>query len=89
MKTPKNPELIRKINRLHNIADRITISFANNGKIAYSDCQHEIEDKFWELVKKEPLDYFIEDKVDDDKVDDDKFRETYKSRARSYGVRIY
>ena len=59
------------------------MSFANNGKIAYSDYQHEIEDKFWELVKKEPLDYFIEDKVDDDKV-----RETYKSTARSYGVRI-
>ena len=59
------------------------MSFANIGKIAYSDCQHEIEDKFWELVKKEPLDYFIEDKVDDDKV-----RESYKSTARSYGVRI-
>ena len=60
------------------------MSFANNGKIAYIDCQHEIEDKFWELVKKKPLDYCIEDKVDDDKV-----RETYKLTARSYGVRIY
>ena len=84
MKTPQNPELLRKINRLNNIADRITMSFANNQKIAYSGCQREIQDKFWELVKKEPLEYFIEDNVDDDKL-----RESYKSTARSYGVRIY
>jgi hypothetical protein len=84
MKTPQNPELLRKINRLNNIADRITMSFANNQKIAYSGCQREIQDKFWELVKKEPLEYFIKDKVDDDKL-----RESYKSTARSYGVRIY
>ena len=31
-----------------------------------------------------PLEYFVEEKLDDDKI-----RETYKVEARAFGVRIY
>ena len=44
----------------------------------------EIEDNFWKIVKQKPLEFFIEDKLDEDKI-----RETYKAEARSLGVRIY
>ena len=75
---------IRKINRLYNRVDYITIGFCNNLKIAYSGCQHEIEDKLWEIIKRNPNEYFIEDQIDENII-----RETYKRTARSLGVRIY
>ena len=84
VKAKKDPELVRKKNILTNCADRITMSFANNGKIGYSGCQGQIEDEFWKSLNKKPLDLFIQDKLDDDKV-----YETYKSTARSFGVRIW
>ena len=80
----KDPELVRKKNILINCADRITMSFANNRKIGYSGCQGQIEDEFWKILNKKPLDFFHEDKLDDDKV-----YKTYKSTARSLGVRIW
>ena len=55
-----------------------------NLKIAYSGCQHKIEDKFYETLKKNPFEFIIEDKVDEIKM-----KETYKSSARSLGVRIW
>ena len=73
-----------KINCLYNRVDYITMDFCNNLKIAYSGCQHEIEDNFWEIIKKNPNEYFIEDQIDENKI-----RETYKRTARSLGVRIY
>ena len=84
VKIKKDPELLRKKRTLFNTADRITMSFANNGKIGYSGCQGEIEDQFWKILNKKTLDFFIKDKLDDDKV-----YETYKSTARSLGVRIW
>ena len=83
-KTKHTPEEIRKINLLYDKADKITMNFTSNYKIAYSNCQHEIEDEFWKIIKENPFEFFIQDKVDDTKL-----RETYKSSARSQGVRIY
>ena len=60
------------------------MSFANNPKIGYSGCLGEIEDEFWKALKQKPLEFFKNDKLDDDKV-----YETYKSTARSLGVRIW
>ena len=60
------------------------MGFICNHKIAYSGCQGNIEDNFWKIVKQKPLEFFIEDKLDEDKI-----RETYKAEARSLGVRIY
>jgi hypothetical protein len=42
-----------------------------NLKIAYSGCQREIEDKFWGNLKKNPLEF-----IKDDKVDEIKMKET-------------
>ena len=72
------------MNILFDKADRLTMSFANNGKIAYSGCQGEIEDEFWKIVKQKPLEFFNRDKLDDDKV-----YKTYKYIARSFGVRFW
>ena len=77
-KAKSDPELTRKKRILFNKADRLTMSFANNGKIAYSGCQGDIEDEIWKILKEKPLDFFKQDKLDDDKV-----YETYKSTARS------
>ena len=57
-----------------------------NNKIASqsSDCQHQIEDNFWRILKEKPHEYFLDDKVNDDKI-----REAYKFSARTLGVRIY
>ena len=74
----------RDFNLLFHKADRITMNFTQNLKIAYSGCQHAIEDKFWESLKKNPSEYIIEGKVDYEKM-----RETYKSSARSLGIRIW
>ena len=71
-------------NILFDKADRITMGFTMNHKIAHSNCQGEIEDDFWKIIKKNPREYLIENKVDDEKI-----RETYKSTARLHGVRIY
>ena len=60
------------------------MSFANKGKIACSGCQGDIEDEFWKILKEKPLEFFKQDKLDDDKV-----YETYKSTARSLGVKIW
>ena len=60
------------------------MSFANNPKIAYSGCQGVIEYEFWTFLKETPLEFFKQDKLDDDRV-----YETYKSTARSQGVRIW
>lgn len=84
VKNLPNPETVRKINHLYDKADRITMGFTCNHKIAYSGCQGEIEDNFWKIVKQNPLEFFIEDKLDENKI-----RETYKAEARSLGVRIY
>ena len=57
-----------------------------NHKIASqsSNCQHQIEENFWEILKEKPDEYFIDDTVDYDKV-----KEAYKFSARKFGVRIY
>ena len=55
-----------------------------NLKIAYSGCQREIEDKFWVTLEENPLEF-----IKDDKVDEIKMKETYKSTARSLGVRLW
>ena len=78
-------ETTRKINIVYNKADQITMSFACNHKIAYSDCQHDIEDKFWKVIREKPLEFLD----NNERFDDTKVRETYKSIARSLGVRIY
>ena len=83
MKTVQNQESTRKIKILFDKADKLTMNFTMNQKIAYSNCQREIEDK-WQIVKEKPFDFFINDKIDDDKL-----KEAYKSTARSLGVRIY
>ena len=74
----------RAFNLLINKANRLTENFTMNLKIAYSGCQHEIEDKFWETLQKNPLEF-----IKDDKVDEIKMKETYKSSARSLGVRLW
>ena len=58
----------RALNLLFRKADRLTENFTMNLKIAYSGCQHEIEDKFWETLKKNPFEFLIEDKVDEIKM---------------------
>jgi hypothetical protein len=83
MKTPVSQET-KMFNILFDKADRITMGFTMNHKIAQSNCQGEIEDDFWKIIKKNPREYLIENKVDDEKI-----RETYKSTARLHGVRIY
>ena len=75
---------MRKINRLYDKADRITRGFTCNHKIAYSGCQGEILDNFWKIVKQKPLEFSIEDKLDEDKI-----RENYKAEARSLGYFRY
>ena len=65
-------------------ADRLTENFTLNEKIAYSGCQRKIEDEFWETVKVDPKKFIIGDKIDEIKL-----KETYKSTARSFGVRIW
>ena len=62
----------------------MTMNYTMNHKIANSGCQGQIEDDFWEILRKNPLDFFIEDQIDDVKL-----KETYKSCARNLGVRIY
>ena len=84
VKNLPNPETVRKINRVYDKADRITMGYTCNHIIAYSGCQGEIEDNFWKIVKQNPLEFFKEDKLDEDNI-----RETYKAEARSLGVRIY
>ena len=81
---PKTTIPIRNINLLYDRADRITMAYACNHKIAYSNCQGQIEDKFWTTLKEKPLEYLTQNQVDEDKI-----RETYKSTARSLGVRLY
>ena len=49
-----------------------------------SGSQGQIEDMFWETLKKNPSNFLIEDLPDDTKL-----REQYKLIARSQGVRIY
>ena len=60
------------------------MGYTQNLKIAYSGVQGQIEDQYWEAIKKNPLEYLEEDQIDDTKL-----RETYKSIVRSLGVRIY
>ena len=84
VKIVQDQESTRKMKILLDKADRITMNFTMNHKIAYSNCQHEIEDKFWQIVKEKPSDFFSNDKIDDDKL-----KEAYKFSARSLGVRIY
>ena len=81
---PVISEETRKINRLYDKADRISMGFTMHNKIAHSNCQHEIEDSFWKILREKPLEYFNGNKIDEEKV-----RQTYKSAARSLGVRIY
>jgi hypothetical protein len=60
------------------------MGFPCNHKIAYNGCQCEIVDNFWKILKQKPQEY-----LNGDKINDDKIRETYKSEAKSVGVRIY
>ena len=46
--------------------------------IAYIGCQVQIQDNFWSKLKMKPLEYCVEEKLDDDKV-----KETYKLEARA------
>ena len=46
VKNIPNPETVKKINLLYDKADKITMGFTCNHKIAYSGCQGEIEDNF-------------------------------------------
>ena len=43
------------------------MAFACNHKIAYSNCQGEIEDEFWKILKEKPLEYLNQNKVDEEK----------------------
>ena len=83
-KTSPDPETKRKMQILFNRADKITEGYSMNHKIAYSGCQGQIQDNFWTKIRMKPLEYFVEEKVDDDKI-----KETYKVEARALGVRIY
>ena len=69
---------------LFNTADRIMMGFSMNHRIAYSGYQGQIQDNFWKIIEMKPLEYFVDDKLDDDKV-----KESYKAEARALGVRIY
>ena len=55
-----------------------------NQRIAYSGYQGQIQDNFWDKIQKKPLEYFVDDQLDDDKV-----KESYKAEERARGVRIY
>ena len=72
------------MNLLNAKVNRLTENYTMNMKIAYSGYQSEIEDAFWEAVQKDPAIFII-----DDKVDEIKLKETYKSTARSFGVRLW
>ena len=69
---------------LFNKADRLMMGFSMNHRIAYSGLQGQIQDNFWTKIQMKPLEYFVDDKLDDDKV-----KEAYKVEARALGVRIY
>ena len=60
------------------------MNFTMNYKIANSGCQRKIEDEFWKILEKNPLDFFNGDQLDELKV-----KETYESTERFLGVRIY
>ena len=80
----QNSESTRKWNKLAHKANRISENFTMNYKIANCNCQHQIEDNFWEILKEAPDEYFKEDKVDDDKI-----REAYKLSARKFRIWMY
>ena len=50
-------------------------------KIAYSGCQREIEDAYMKILTTNPLDFFVEEKLDEEKV--------YKATARFFGFRMW
>ena len=84
VKSEQTSENKRAFSILYNKADRLTENFTMNQKIAYSGCQHKIEDLFWETIKKNPTEFLSEGKADEIKL-----KETYKSSARSLGVKIW
>ena len=80
----QTPEIKRAIKLLFNKTNRLTENYTMHDKIAYSGCQGAIEDAFWKTVEKDPTIFIIEDKIDEVKL-----KETYKSSARSLGVRFW
>ena len=74
----------RVISILNAKAERLTENYTMNLKIAYSGHQGDIEDAFMETVRKDPIKF-----IEEDKVDEIKLKEFYKSTARSFGVRLW
>ena len=74
----------RAFDLLYAKVDRLTQNFSLNEKIAYSGHQSQIEDSFLKIINVDPMKFISEGKVDEFKL-----KETYKSSAREFGVRIW
>ena len=81
-KVNQTPESKRTIRRLYDKAERLSENYTMHNKIAYCDCQHEIEDRFWETIKADPMKFII-----DDTIDEVKLKQTSIISAQSLGVR--